>query len=181
VTHHASQVQSAASVPVLREGSRVPLIAVDGWRADGTAVGQTVTFILAEDLSLDGKVLARAGDIASGQVAEDGAGNAPSEARSLALRQVVLRAGNVTVPLRSSQVRDLRARFNINNCRNPARSRSRCSLHKACNFPRLNERLPRPRGYRPWPLKRGGRSKFLRPRFGEHLIGFHLLAYGVKM
>jgi hypothetical protein len=50
-------------------------------------------------------VLARAGDIASGQVAEIGPGKAAGEARSVALRQVVLRAGNVTVPLRSSQVR----------------------------------------------------------------------------
>jgi Carboxypeptidase regulatory-like domain len=105
VTHHAPGVQSATDVPVLREGSPVPLIAVDGFQADGATVGQTVSFVLAEDLTLRGKVLARAGDIASGQVAEIGPGNAPGEARSIALRQVVLRAGNVTVPLRSSQVR----------------------------------------------------------------------------
>jgi hypothetical protein len=105
LTHHAPEVRPAADVPVLREGSPVPLIAVDGFRADGVAIGQTVTFVLAEDLTLSGKVLARAGDIASGQVAEIGSGNAPGEAGSVALRQVVLRAGNVTVPLRSSQVR----------------------------------------------------------------------------
>jgi hypothetical protein len=105
VTHHAPQVQSATEAPVLREGSAVPLIAVDGFRADGAAIGQTVTFVLASDLTLGGKVLARAGDIASGQVAEVDPENAPGEARSVALRQVVLRAGNITVPLRSSQVR----------------------------------------------------------------------------
>jgi hypothetical protein len=105
VTHHAPQVKEATDVPVLREGSPVPLIAVDGLRADGAAVGQTISFVLAEDLTLRGKVVARAGDLASGQVAEIAPGNAPGGAPSVALRQVVLRAGNVTVPLRSSQVR----------------------------------------------------------------------------
>lgn len=105
VTHNAPEVRSVPNAPVLREGSPVPLIAVDGFRADGGAVGQTVTFVLAQDLTLSGKVLARAGEIASGQVAEIDPGNAPGEAKSVALRQVVLHAGNVTVPLRSSQVR----------------------------------------------------------------------------
>jgi hypothetical protein len=104
VTHKAPQLQSAAAVEVLGEGSPVPLIAVDGFR-DGVTAGQTVTFVLAQDLTLRGKVLARAGDVASGQVAEAGAANVPGGAGSIELRQVILRAGNVNVPLRSSQMR----------------------------------------------------------------------------
>jgi len=105
VTSHTPDVQSAASAPVLYEGSRVPLIAVDGFSAEGATPGQTVTFVLAEDLTLRGKVLARTGDVASGQVGQVSAAKAPGEARSVALQRVTLRAGNVNVPLRSSQVR----------------------------------------------------------------------------
>jgi hypothetical protein len=105
VTHHAPQVQSAADVPVLREGSPVPLIAVDGLTSDGVTAGQTVTFVLAEDLTLSGKVLAHAGDVASGEVAGVDTANSPSDASRIALQSVTLRAGAVSVPLRSTQLR----------------------------------------------------------------------------
>jgi hypothetical protein len=105
VTHKAPQFQSAAPAHVLGEGSPVPLIAVDGFPVDGVTAGQTLTFVLAQDLTLRGKVLARAGDVASGHVAEAGAANVPGGAGSIELRQVILRAGNVNVPLRSSQMR----------------------------------------------------------------------------
>ena len=105
VTSHTPEVRSAANAPVLREGSPVPLIAVDGFGAGGATAGQTITFVLAEDLTLRGKVLARTGDVASGQVGQVSAAKVPGEAGSVALQQVTLRAGNVNVPLRSSQVR----------------------------------------------------------------------------
>jgi hypothetical protein len=105
VTHHAPELQSAAAVTVLPEGSPVPLIAVDGLTAGGVTTGQTVTFVLAEDLTQSGKVLAHAGDVASGQVAEVATANSPSDPSSIALQRVTLRAGAVNVPLRSSQVR----------------------------------------------------------------------------
>jgi hypothetical protein len=105
VTSNAPEVQSAANAPVLYEGSRVPLIAVDGFSAEGATPGQTVTFVLKEDLTLRGKVLAKTGDVASGQVGQVSEVKAPGEARSVALQRVTLRAGNVSVPLRSSQVR----------------------------------------------------------------------------
>jgi hypothetical protein len=105
VTSNTPEVQSAASAPVVREGSRVPLIAVDGFSPAGATAGQTVTFVLAEDLTLRGKVLAKTGDVASGQVGQVSAVKAPGEAGSVVLERVTLRAGNVNVPLRSSQVR----------------------------------------------------------------------------
>ena len=55
VTHHAPEVQGAGQAPVLREGIAVPLIAVDGLGTHGVAAAQSVTFVLAEDLTLDGK------------------------------------------------------------------------------------------------------------------------------
>jgi hypothetical protein len=104
LTHNVPDGQPAAAAPVLPEGKPVPLIAVDGFSAEGAAVGQPVTFVLAEDLTVLGKVVARTGDVASGQVTQVAAG-APGDARSIALQRVMLRAGNVNVPLRSSQVR----------------------------------------------------------------------------
>jgi hypothetical protein len=104
LTHNTPDDRSAAVVPVLPEGSPVPLIAVEGFSAEGPAVGQTVTLVLAEDLTIPGKVLARTGDVASGQVTQVGAG-APGDARSITLQRVMLRAGSVNVPLRASQVR----------------------------------------------------------------------------
>jgi hypothetical protein len=105
VTHHAPEIPSAADVPVLPEGNPVPLIAVDGLSAGGVTAGQTVTFVLAEDLTLSGKVLARAGDVASGEVADFDTAVSPSDAKGIALQRVTLRAGAVNVPLRSSQQR----------------------------------------------------------------------------
>jgi hypothetical protein len=92
LTSHKPELQSAAST-VLREGTPVRLIAVHGLSAEEAQDGRSVALILAEDLIVNGKVLARAGGIASG------------EAISVMLEGVLLRAGNVDVPLRSSQAR----------------------------------------------------------------------------
>jgi hypothetical protein len=105
LTHNAPKVQPVADVPVLPEGTPVPLIAVEGFGADGAVVGQTVTFVLTQDLTLRGKVVARTGDIASGQVGQVAAAKDPGDAGSVAIQSVTLRAGNVNVPLRSNQVR----------------------------------------------------------------------------
>ncbi|PWU07836.1 MAG: hypothetical protein C5B51_08910, partial [Terriglobia bacterium] len=103
VTRHAPEAAAAANAPVLREGSPVALIAVDGLSAGGVTAGQKVTFVLAEDLTQSGKVLAHAGDVASGEVADVPAANFPSDPRGIALQRVTLRAGAVNVPLRSSR------------------------------------------------------------------------------
>lgn len=71
----------------------------------GATLGQTVTFVLTQDLTLHGKVLARTGDIASGQVSQVTGAKDPGGAGSVAIQNVTLRAGNVNVPLRSNQVR----------------------------------------------------------------------------
>jgi hypothetical protein len=95
----------AHSIPVLREGIPVKLIAVAGFGGQSTT-GQTVTFVLAEDLTQNGKVLAKAGDVASGLVTEVIAGATPDAPGSVALQNVTLRAaGAINVPLRSNQVR----------------------------------------------------------------------------
>jgi Carboxypeptidase regulatory-like domain len=98
--------ESAANVPTLREGTPVKLIAVDGFGAYGVSDGQTVTFVLAEELTQRGRVLARTGEVASGVVTQVSAGSTTDAAGSVALQNVMLRAnGNVTVPLRSNQAR----------------------------------------------------------------------------
>ena len=102
LTTHTPEDQSANG-PVLREGTPVTLIAVDGFGAPAATAAQTVTLVLAQQLTQGGRVLARAGDIASGmmtQVSPGGPGGG-----SVSLQRVTLRAGNVNVPLRSSQAR----------------------------------------------------------------------------
>jgi len=104
LTSHA-RGQSAATAPVLREGTPVRLIAVEGFSPEQAGGGQTATFVLAEDLIKNGKVLARTGDIASGLVTQVVAGSAPRTG-SVALTNVTLRAGGaINVPLRPNQVR----------------------------------------------------------------------------
>jgi Carboxypeptidase regulatory-like domain len=104
-TTHAPR-GSAASAPTLREGTPVKLIAVDGFGSQGVVGGQTVTFVLAEELTQRGKDLAQTGDVASGVVTEVTVGNSPDTAGSVALQKMMLRAGgNISVPLRSNQVR----------------------------------------------------------------------------
>jgi len=105
LTSHAPR-ESAASAPTLREGTPVKLIAVDGFGSRGVVGGQTVTFVLAEELTQRGKDLARTGDVASGVVTEVTAGDSPDAAGSVALQKMMLRTdGNINVPLRSNQVR----------------------------------------------------------------------------
>ena len=104
LTTHAHADPSAANAPVLHEGTPVTLIAVDGFSPQGARNGQTVTFVVAEDVRQAGMVLARAGDAASGMVSHAGREESPG-VRSIALERVTLRAGNVNVPLRSNAVR----------------------------------------------------------------------------
>jgi hypothetical protein len=103
LTTNRPQNDPAAGRTVLREGSPVTLIPVDGFKAEQAVQGQTVRFVLAQDLIIGGKVLARTGAIASGQVTQ--VTITPGESRSLSLERVALRAADLTVPLRSSQVR----------------------------------------------------------------------------
>lgn len=104
-TSHAP-AKSAESVIVLREGSPVELIAVDGFGPQGPTAGQTVTFVLAEDLTQNGKVLAKTGDVASGQVTQITPGTTSEAAGSVALENITLHAGAaIDIPLRSNQVR----------------------------------------------------------------------------
>jgi hypothetical protein len=110
-TSNTPPVQLAEHGPVLREGTPVPLIAVDGFSPDEASSGKTVTFVLAQDLSVDGKVLAKTGDVASGHVGQVSAGNTPNDASSVARERVNLQAGKVSVPLRSSQVRGVMSRM----------------------------------------------------------------------
>ena len=91
----------SANAPVLREGTPVTLIAVAGFSQQGAAAVGTVTFVLAQDLVQNGKVLAKAGDIASGMAT----GGTPGNPTGVALQNVMLRAGSVNVPLRGNQVR----------------------------------------------------------------------------
>jgi hypothetical protein len=104
VTSHKPEQPLAPDV-VLREGTPVRLIAVHGFAAKEVEDGGTVDFVLAGELAVDGKVLARPGDIASGQVSRVGRAQDSGEAVDIMLERVVLRAGKVNVPLRSSQVR----------------------------------------------------------------------------
>lgn len=104
LTTHKPTIE-AENVPVLREGTPVRLIAVDGFRANGAMTGQTVSFVLAEDLVVNGKVLASTGEVASGQVGQVSPGERSDDGSKIGLEQVILRAGPVNVPLRSSQSR----------------------------------------------------------------------------
>lgn len=102
-TTHTHDAQPAENAPVLREGTPVRLIAVEGFGAEVPAAGQKVVFVLAENLTQGGKVLASTGDVASGLVKQV---STEAGARgSVALQSMVLQAGNVNVPLRSNQAR----------------------------------------------------------------------------
>ena len=105
LTTHTPQNPSAANGSVLREGTPVTMIAVGAFGTGAATAGQTVTFVLAQNLIQDGKVLAHAGDVASGVVSQPSPGLANTGAASVALERVVLRAGKVNVPLRSNPVR----------------------------------------------------------------------------
>jgi hypothetical protein len=104
VTTHAPAA-SADPRPVLPEGTPVTLIAVAGFDGQAPTVGQTVTLVLAQELTESGKVLAAAGDVASGLVDEVNSASTSRGTDAIALQNVTLRAGSVDVPLRSNQVR----------------------------------------------------------------------------
>ncbi len=104
LTSHRPITGPAGGGTVLRAGTPVRLIAVDGLAGDKPEQGHTVSLVLAEDLTVGGKPLARSGDIATGLVGQVAGGTLPGEA-SITLERTTLQAGSVSVPLRSSQVR----------------------------------------------------------------------------
>jgi Carboxypeptidase regulatory-like domain len=104
-TSHAP-AKTAANRPALREGSPVTLIAVDGFDSKAATAGQTVTFVLAEDLTQSGTVLARTGDVAAGLMTQVSPPASSDPAGTIMLQNVNLRAGGaINVPLRSNQIR----------------------------------------------------------------------------
>jgi hypothetical protein len=105
MTSHTPEAPSETDRTVLREGTPVPLIAADGLFKEGAENNRTVNFVLADDLTVRGKVVAKTGDVASGQVGQVTAAKVPGETASVTIERVTLRAGNVNVPLRSNQVR----------------------------------------------------------------------------
>jgi hypothetical protein len=105
LTSNKPPTELAANTPVLREGTPVALIALDRLDAERVPTGRTISFVLAQDLTVDGKVLARAGDTASGQVGRMSGEESAGETSSTEFGRVMLRAGKVSVPLRSSHVR----------------------------------------------------------------------------
>jgi hypothetical protein len=104
VTSHKKELQSAGNT-VVREGTPVRLIAVHGFTAEEAQSGGRVSLVLADELIVNGRVLARAGDVASGQVGQVIRGEAANDAINVMLEGVTLRAGALYVPLRSSQAR----------------------------------------------------------------------------
>ena len=104
VTSHKTELQSA-STTVLPEGTPVRLIAAHGFVDDKERAGGQVEFILAEELIVNGRVLAKVGDIASGRVSRVNGVQASGEATSVVLSGVTLRTAKADVPLRGSQER----------------------------------------------------------------------------
>ena len=105
LTTHTPKPEAVEEIPILREGTPVALLAVDGFGPRGATPGEKVTFVLAQDLTQGGTVFATAGDVASGLVAQADAGDTAGTAGTVALDKLTLMAGNVNVPLRSNQVR----------------------------------------------------------------------------
>jgi len=104
VTSHKAELQ-AASTTVLPEGTPVRLIAAHGFFDEKTQEGGQVEFVLAEELIVNGRVLAKAGTIASGKVSQVNGVQALGEGTGIVLNGVTLRAGKADVPLRGSQAR----------------------------------------------------------------------------
>lgn len=106
-TTNAPADRMAKNVPVLREGTPVPLIAIDDLAADGAAPGQTLSLVLTDDLTADGKVFAKTGTVASGQVGNVGTPKLAGTSGSIQLVDMKLRVGAIDIPLRSNQARGI--------------------------------------------------------------------------
>ena len=94
---------------VLRAGTAVRLLAVDGLSVANVDSGRTLTFVLEDDLTVSGKLLVKKGEVATGLVAEVSRAKQPDEPMNVTLDRAALRVGNVVVPLRSSQVQGVAA------------------------------------------------------------------------
>ncbi|HEX4164788.1 MAG TPA: carboxypeptidase-like regulatory domain-containing protein [Bryobacteraceae bacterium] len=106
-TSHAPADKLAKNVPTLTEGTPVSLIAVDGLTTEGAIPGQRVSFVLAQDLTAEGKVFASTGTVASGQVGRVGTAKLGGTSSSIELVNISLRAGASDIPLRSNQARGI--------------------------------------------------------------------------
>ena len=105
ITTHVPKTALAASLPILREGTKVSLISVEDLSSKTAQDAGPIAFVLASDIQAGGAIVARAGTKAWGQVSYATGPGADGKAMHVKLDRVRLQVGNTQVPLRSTQLR----------------------------------------------------------------------------
>ena len=99
-----SLAQAQASV-VLREGTPVSLAFVAPLNSTTAAMGDRVSFVLADDIRVDGALVAKAGCTASGEITDVKRAALAGRSGEITLRLDGLMVGDRTVKLRGSKER----------------------------------------------------------------------------
>jgi hypothetical protein len=115
VTPHVSQAVPGLNQRTLPEGTPVSLISVEDWGSK-TDKGP-IAFLLANDVQVDGVIVAPLGSKAWGQA--DFASN--NTAMHVGLARVVLKIGDTEVPLRNTRLRDSAGPFDYHRLENSGR------------------------------------------------------------
>jgi hypothetical protein len=102
VTTHVPKIAAGFTRRILPDGTPVSLISVEDWTLKTAQNGGPVAFMLAEDIRVDGVIVAPIGSQAFGHASFTGA----DKTMQVGLDNVQLKIGDTSVPLRRSPTKD---------------------------------------------------------------------------
>ncbi len=121
LTTHVPKIAAGPAQPILREGTRVSLISVEDWSSKTAESRGPIAFLLANDIQVDGVVVATGDSIAAGHASFAGSPIGDPKALQVELDHVHLKVGDTDVPLRNTQARNSGAALEFHRLENSGR------------------------------------------------------------
>jgi hypothetical protein len=118
LTTHVPKIAAGLTQRVIPEGSPVSLISVEDWTSKTAENGGPVAFMLAEDIQVDGVIVAPIGSKAWGHANFTGGDD---KAMHVGLDNVRLKIGDVDVPLRNTPLKKGGAALEYHHLENSGR------------------------------------------------------------
>ena len=116
-TTHVPRIAAGLTRRIIPDGTPVSLISVDDWTANAAANGGPVAFTLAEDVRVDGVVVASIGSQAWGHATFMG----DDKTMQVGLDNVQLKLGDTSVPLRRTPMKESDAALEYHRLENSRR------------------------------------------------------------
>jgi hypothetical protein len=120
VTTHVPKIAAGLTRRTLPDGTPVTLISVEDWTSKSAENGAPVAFMLAEDIQVDGVVVAPIGSQARGHASFTNSTGA-DKTMQVGLDNVQLKIGDASVPLRRTPLKEGNAALEYHHLENSGR------------------------------------------------------------